>query len=299
MNTTFQTIFDLMMMLLDKHPELAAGVRDAAAKRVPGGDGGGIVNLHQKMPFYAPVSNGDADVLSQLTLLCANQFVPQLWELTRSSGRPMAAAPHPADFVRSRGHAPEGAEELGRIFTAYGSDKATYHNYYILYDYMLADRAKVERVFEIGLGTNNTDVVSNMTREGKPGASLRAFRDVLPNARIYGADVDRRILFTEDRIETFHVDQTDDATFEALGRVLPTGFDLMIDDGLHSPNANLRSLRFFLPRIKVGGWAVVEDIGRQSGLLWDLVSLLLPANYESTVVRDKTGMWLFAVRRLA
>jgi hypothetical protein len=84
-----------------------------------------------------------------------------------------------------------------------------------------------------------------------------------------------------------------------LGRVLPTGFDLMIDDGLHSPNANLRSLRFFLPRIKVGGWAVVEDIGRQSGLLWDLVALLLPANYESTVVRDKTGMWLFAVRRLA
>jgi hypothetical protein len=30
-----------------------------------------------------------------------------------------------------------------------------------------------------------------------------------------------------------------------------------------------------------------------------LVALLLPANYESTVVRDKTGMWLFAVRRLA
>jgi hypothetical protein len=64
-------------------------------------------------------------------------------------------------------------------------------------------------LLEIGLGTNNTDVVSNMGSEGVPDASLRAFRDYLPNARIYGAGIDKRILFEESRIKTYFADQTD------------------------------------------------------------------------------------------
>jgi hypothetical protein len=30
-------------------------------------------------------------------------------------------------------------------------------------------------------------------------------------------------------------------------------FDLMLDDGLHCPDANLQSLKFFLRKIKIGG----------------------------------------------
>ena len=54
-------------------------------------------------------------------------------------------------------------------------------------------------IFEVGLGTNNVDVPSNMGKDGKPGASLRAWRDYFPNA-----DIDTRILFKEDKIQTFY-----------------------------------------------------------------------------------------------
>ena len=60
----------------------------------------------------------------------------------------------------------------------------------------------VTNIFEIGLGSINTKIVSNMGKFGKPGASLRAFRDFCPNAIIYGADIDQSILFKEERIKT-------------------------------------------------------------------------------------------------
>ena len=35
----------------------------------------------------------------------------------------------------------------------------------------------------------------NMTASGKPGASLRVWRDYFNNAQVIGADIDKRILF--------------------------------------------------------------------------------------------------------
>ena len=95
--------------------------------------------------------------------------------------------------------------------------------------------------------------------KGNPGASLRAFRDFCPNAEIYGADFDSRILFQENGIQTFYVDQTETDSLEEISKKIGNNFDLMIDDGLHSPNANLHSLKF-LPLLKVGGYAVIEDV---------------------------------------
>lgn len=300
MNLANAAIYDIIMHMFAKHPDLVPAVHDAAARLMSSDSSPlAVANLHARLPLFAPCSGGDAASLSHLTLQCANQLVPSLRDLLLSTGRPMPEPVDVADFVNSRGHAAVSAEPLKEIFTRHGSDKATYHSYYILYDYILARRGVIERVFEIGLGTNNTDVVSNMGAGGRPGASLRAFREHLPNARIYGADLDRRILFTEDRIETFPVDQTDDASFEVLGRSLPSGFDLMIDDGLHSPNANLKSLRFFLPRLKVGGWAVVEDIGPAAVPLWQIVASMLPATFEAFVLNNKSTASMFAVRRLA
>ena len=37
--------------------------------------------------------------------------------------------------------------------------------------------------------------------KGKPGASVRAFRDYFDKAIIYGADIDSKILFFEKRIK--------------------------------------------------------------------------------------------------
>ena len=137
-----------------------------------------------------------------------------------------------------------------------------------------------------------------MGSHGRPGASLRAFRDYLPNAQIYGADVDRGILFDDERISTFFVDQTDLDSFSTLSAAIPAELDLIIDDGLHSPNANLATLAFGLNRLKVNGHLLVEDIRPEALPIWQLVSsALLPSNYESDVIATENQL-LFLVRRL-
>ena len=91
--------------------------------------------------------------------------------------RPPALPVKVEEFVGSS-VANADTEELRALFQKYGSDKSTGHNYHLLYSWLLAPkRGEDLSMLEIGLGTNNIDVPSNMGLEGRPGASLRAFRD--------------------------------------------------------------------------------------------------------------------------
>ena len=51
-------------------------------------------------------------------------------------------------------------------------------------------------MFELGIGTNNKELLSHMQSEFKPGSSLRAWQEYFPNANIYGADIDSDIIFS-------------------------------------------------------------------------------------------------------
>jgi hypothetical protein len=97
---------------------------------------------------------------------------------------------------------------------------------------------------------------------GRPGASLRGWRDLFPQALIYGADIDRNILFESDRIHTFHCDQLDASSIRALWSrpELQGGVDIIIDDGLHTFDANVSFLEGSLGQLKPGGIYAVEDI---------------------------------------
>jgi hypothetical protein len=189
-------------------------------------------------------------------------------------------------------------DRLKELFDKYGSDKATVHNYHLIYATILRRPKEIRAVLEIGLGTNDVTVTSHMGEQGKPGASIRAFRDFLPNAQIYGADIDRKILFEDERIKTYFVDQTELSSFDALASAIPGELDLMIDDGLHAPNANIAALAFGLTRIKVGGWVVIEDIRTEARPVWQAVGTLLPERFESYLFATKAGP-AFAVRRIA
>ncbi|MSR22665.1 MAG: hypothetical protein EXR92_03840 [Gemmatimonadetes bacterium] len=178
----------------------------------------------------------------------------------------------------------------------HGSDKAI-HNYHPIYASILDQPNKITAVLEVGLGTNNTDVFSNMGKGGKPGASLSAFKEFLPNARIYGAATDRRILFQDGMIKTFWVDQTDPSTFELLGRDIGGQLDLIIDDGLHAPNANLTVLLFPLEWLKPGGRLIIEDIMPDSLPVWHLVSSLPPPAFENHRIVSANNAYLFCVRK--
>jgi len=254
------------------------------------------INLVSSFPLYKPYSAGTYKDRSALTLLAINELIPVLSSFTKSLGYKSTETIHLNSLLEPEQS--KSANELKAIFDKHHSDKgAEYNSYHLLYSMILADRSAIKNVFEIGLGTNNTDVVSNMGKEGSPGASLRAFREFLPHAEIFGADVDKRVLFEDERIRTFHVDQTDDKTFDLLNQQLPNHFDLMIDDGLHAPNANVRALNFFLSHIKVGGWAVIEDIGEPAIPVWELIGSILPAEFESAIYRTEKAI-LFAVKRV-
>jgi hypothetical protein len=155
--------------------------------------------------------------------------------------------------------------ELCDIMNKYGSDKGQgRHNYTVFYDKTFKSlKNKSLNVFELGLGTNNLDIKSNMGANGIPGASLRGWKEYFPSSLIYGADIDERILFEEDRIKTFYCDQTNKSIIEdmwnneILKNVL---FDIIIEDGLHEFNANLIFLKNSLHKLKNNGYFIIEDL---------------------------------------
>lgn len=247
--------------------------------------------------MFAPFSAGSTRNRAVLTIQAANQTFPLMLDLLSRAGTKIEDPVSIESFVDSD-YKRTAAEQLKDLYDYHGSDKAAAHNYHLLYGPILAERDSVAAVLEIGLGTNNSDVVSNMGTNGKPGASLRAFRDFLPNAQIYGADIDRRILFSEERISTFFVDQTDRGSFDAIADAVGDSLDLIIDDGLHSPNANLATLLFGLERLKIGGWLVIEDIAPLALPMWKVISALIPSQYDCRVVVADKAL-LLSVRRLA
>jgi len=148
--------------------------------------------------------------------------------------------------------------------TKWGSDKG-WNNYTPLYSALFRERCDQPlRIFELGLGSNNLDVSSNMGVFGVPGASLRGWRQLFPHALVYGADIDRRILFEEDRIETFYCDQLDRSSIRKLwsNPGLRSGADIIIEDGLHTFEANTSFLEESLSHLRPGGIYMTEDIGR-------------------------------------
>ena len=254
------------------------------------------LNILETFPGFVANGWGLYKTRAPLTVQAINQTIPALEKLA-SYNQKHSIEVESIESFSVETSSTDGAKELKTLLTAYGSDKGTTHNYHLAYDRLIGNPAGIAKIFEIGLGTNNVDVVSTMGSGGKPGDSLRAFRDYCPSAQIIGADFDKRILFAEDRIQTFFVDQTDVETFAPLGQAIGCNFDLMIDDGLHAPNANLHSLNFFLPRIKVGGWAVVEDIAPPTETIWKLVATILPTSYKCHLVQARSSL-MFLVNRL-
>lgn len=162
--------------------------------------------------------------------------------------------------------------ELCEIMYRNYSDKSSlhkHHNYSLIYDEMFGKlRNRKINILEIGIGSVNPTIPSNMTggelgRIYRPGASIRGWYEYFPNANIYCCDIDRDILnFEEDRIHGFYMDQTDEENIKnVLNNVLGNiKFDIIIDDGLHWFPVNCNVMHHLLPKLKKGGYYVIEDI---------------------------------------
>ena len=103
--------------------------------------------------------------------------------------------------------------------------------------------------------------MSNMTSGGKPGASLRVWRDYFINSIVYGADIDKNILFEEDKIKTFYVDQLNKDSIRKLwSDINKSDFDLIIDDGLHTFEAGITFFLNSFDKLKKNGIYIIEDV---------------------------------------
>ena len=141
--------------------------------------------------------------------------------------------------------------------------QSSWHNYTTVYYSLFKDmQDKPLRLFELGLGTNNPAIPSNMGVGGRPGASLYGWSEFFPFSTIYGADIDRDILFQTDRIRTFFCDQTNPTIIQELWNQpeLHDTFDIIIEDGLHTFEANVCFFEHSIHKVKPNGYYIIEDI---------------------------------------
>ena len=111
----------------------------------------------------------------------------------------------------------------------------------------------------------NTNIKANMTKNASPGASLRMWSDYFINADIYGGDIDKSILFEEERIKTFFVDQLNTSSIKSMWKNINVeNFDIIIDDGLHNPRANLNFFFNSFNKIKKNGIYIIEDVSNDN-----------------------------------
>lgn len=137
------------------------------------------------------------------------------------------------------------------------------HNYTTLYHHLFQKRRyETLRIFELGIGTNNIYKQSNMGPDGRPGASLYGWAEYFPFSPIFGADIDDEILFQNHRIKTFYCDQTNSESIQKLWLEDPLkeGFDIIIEDGLHTFNANVCFFENTIHKLNGNGYFIIEDI---------------------------------------
>ncbi len=235
--------------------------------------------------------SGNDEKHKHLWIKGAGLFIPQINELLEHTN-------YKFNDINIETFDNNNSNILGNILKNYNSDKSTRHNYHIFYSYIFNQLSENINLLEIGLGTNNPDKVSSMGINGSPGASLYSFREYLPNANIYGSDIDTDILFESERIKTCFVDQLNLDTFNnCIKNFGDIKYDLIIDDGLHSIGANFNTLLFALKNLNENGWFVVEDIHIISN--WKSIDFILNSTnkFKTYIIKSKCA-YMYAINKL-
>ena len=186
-------------------------------------------------------------------------------------------------------------KKLTEIIDSYGSDKnlSGYTSYYI--EIFESIRQNKIDLLEIGIGTIIPSAQSSMARTSiknyKPGASLRSWKEYFPNANIYGGDIQFDTQFSEDRIKTFLFDST--KKVECDFALQNMQFDIIIDDGWHSYEAQLNTFDNLFSRVKSGGYYIIEDIesGENSAIFGELEKKLNGTPYKTSKTKHLAIIW--------
>jgi SAM-dependent methyltransferase len=140
--------------------------------------------------------------------------------------------------------------ELRKLFDRYDCDKGSKHSYERCYEQFFEPlKDKKINILEVGI---------------YKGRSLQVLKDYFPNAQIYGIDIFTRVMpdeislkniFSNKNVHWAKCDSTECAP--DFGDVK---FDIIIDDGLHQPEANAQTLKNLWSLLKPDGSYFVEDV---------------------------------------
>ncbi len=149
-----------------------------------------------------------------------------------------------------------------------GTDKTTAHAYAPVYDRLFADcRDAVKHVVELGVDS---------------GASLAAWAEYFPNARVTGIDLSlAAVKFTHPRVDLRQGDATHPPP-PGLGDV-----DVVIDDASHRLEDQLASLAVWGAR--ASRMMIIEDVAAPSFEAFDHLATRLGLTMEAHDLRAQTG----------
>ena len=139
------------------------------------------------------------------------------------------------------------------------SDKGQYHCYHEAYSHIFFKRT-VRSFLEIGL----------FLSDHVPTTDLHAWADVFPDAKIYGADRKKHLLFNTEKISTFYVDQDSKESLEELKKNLPGKVDAILDDASHMFDKSINTFESMYETVADGGVYMIEDIlVNRTGADWE------------------------------
>ena len=139
------------------------------------------------------------------------------------------------------------------------------HTYAWVYEALLSPRReKIKHIFECGIGSPHDPQTADRpeVRLHIPaGASMRVWRDYFPHAHIHAGDIDKEVLFEEERLHTGYIDQLNPQAIESFFKEQGVeSYELMIDDGLHTAKAALTLFAHAHPYLAEGGYYFIEDM---------------------------------------
>lgn len=177
--------------------------------------------------------------------------------------------------------------KLGDLFDKYGSDKGSgvgmRHGYHEFYESIVSRDTPL--VVEIGLG-------SNIGFDGSWG-SARAWLDWLSGGIYHGFDLVEPPAEILER-GNFRFTQGDQSVRKDLERLadLIEGADVIIDDGSHVAEHQLLTLDVLWPRLRPGGYYVVEDLYQHQScqsLIRDSRCVFVVGQGQAAVLRKGGG----------
>ena len=171
---------------------------------------------------------------------------------------------------------------LVECFDKYDCDKGHKHRYDKIYEPILEPlRHEPLTLLEIGV---------------LRGQSLSSWLEYFPNAKIIGVDTFGRVpaeavpILRHPRVTWFACDST---------RTAPAvRADIIIDDGFHTPEAQLATFNNYWPLLKEGGIYFIEDADPSKTVEYGaLMEALNPYRVNVNKPKAKNGSYLIEVRR--